>query len=104
MKVELLVIVSPFGILPVQPDGTYTVEEAPVAEVSVAVVSQNPLYAHYAAQIKSRREKVSMKKWDAPPVDPKKWFPLPRHYEDPKNSGLTLSLQKGTNTCDLVLP
>jgi hypothetical protein len=88
----------------IEPDGTYTVENAPVSPVNVAVVSQDPLYAHYARQIKSKREKVPMKQWAAPPVDRKKWFPLPQKYEDPKTSGLTMSLKGGPNTWDLEVP
>jgi hypothetical protein len=88
----------------IAPDGTYTVENAPAAAVSVAVVSQDPLYSHYALQIKSSREKIPVKQWAAPSVDRKLWFPLPKRYEDPKSSGLTLILSRGANQCDLELP
>jgi hypothetical protein len=88
----------------IEPDGTYAVAEAPTGTVAVAVVSLDPLYAHYASQIKSAREKVPKKQWAPPPVDRKKWFPLPKQYEDPKTSGLTTVLQGGSNPFDLNLP
>jgi hypothetical protein len=88
----------------IEPDGTFTVEKVPATPVSVAVVSQDPVYGNYMLQMKSSRVKFTKKQWTPPPVDRKQWFPLPKRYEDPKSSGLTLILARGTNRCDLELP
>jgi hypothetical protein len=88
----------------IEPDGTYTVTDAPVGEVALGVVSKDPLLQHYATQMRTSRERVSVKKWQPPPVDRKKWFPLPNQYEDPKTSGLALKLTNGGNEHNIVLP
>jgi hypothetical protein len=58
---------------------------------------------HYATQIKTSRERVPVSQWAALPVDRKQWFTLPRRYEDPKTSGLTLTVGRGTTPCELSL-
>jgi hypothetical protein len=44
------------------------------------------------------------KVFSAAPVDRQRWFPIPQQYEEPYNSGLTLTLKKGLNETDIVLP
>ncbi len=85
------------------PDGTYTVDNAPATTVAVAVISKDPLLQQLANRYKVSRERLSAKQVQPLPIDRKKWFPLPKHYEDPKTSGLSLSLSRGTNTYDLNL-
>jgi hypothetical protein len=88
----------------IDPDGTYTVHNAPAVAVGIAVISHDPQVQHVATQIKTLRERVSMKKWQPPPVDRKNWFPLPKRYEDPKTSGLSVILTKGKNEHNIELP
>jgi hypothetical protein len=102
-----VILVAPDGTATagrIEPDGTYKVDGAAPGAVNVAVISKDPLLQHYATQIKIQRERVSMKKWEAPPVDRKKWFQLPKQYEDANTSGLSLTLTRGTNQFDIELP
>jgi hypothetical protein len=87
----------------IEPDGTYTVDGASPATVNVAVISQDPLYQHHATQLKITRERLSLKKRPPMPVDRKLWFPLPKQYEDPKTSGLSLPLKRGNNEFNIEL-
>src|SRR5437773_791544 len=79
----------------IQPDGTYTVANAPIGEVGVSVTSPDPLVQHYATIIKSSRERVPVAQWPAPPVDRQQWFVLPKKYENAKTSDLTLTVKRG---------
>jgi hypothetical protein len=87
----------------IQPDGTFTVANAPTGEVSVAVASPDPLVQHYASQIKSSRDRLPVTQWAAPPVDRQQWFLLPKRYEDVRTSELKVTVKRGSNDCDLTL-
>jgi len=87
----------------IEPDGTFTVANAPTGEVAVAITSPDPLIQHYATQIKTSRERIPVKQWAPLTIDRSQWFVLPSRYEDAKTSGLTLSLKRGTNNYDLTL-
>jgi hypothetical protein len=87
----------------IQPDGSFTVANAPVGEVGVAVSSPDPLVQHYASQIRSSRDRVPVTQWAALPVDRQQWFVLPKRYEDAKTSDLKLTVKRGSNDCDLTL-
>lgn len=86
-----------------QPDGAYTVSDAPMGEVAVAVISPDPLIDHYKTQIRSSRVAVPVAEWPAPPVDRQQWFLLPKHYEDPRTSDLKLTVNRGRNEFDVTL-
>ena len=88
----------------IEPDGSYAVTNAPQGEVQVGVISKDPLVQHYATQIKTQRERVALKKWEALPVDRRQWFPLPPQYEDPKTSGLATTISRGSNQYEINLP
>jgi hypothetical protein len=88
----------------IETDGTYTVEKAPVGEVSVGVVSKDPVYVHRVTVLKNTREQVTAAALAPPPgVDRRKWMPLPQQYEDPTSSGLSTTIRKGTNEFDINL-
>jgi hypothetical protein len=87
----------------IQPDGSYTVPDAPIGDVAVAVTSPDPLVDHYKTQIRSARKALPVAQWPAPPVDRQQWFVLPKHYEDPKTSDLKLTVNRGRNEFDLTL-
>jgi hypothetical protein len=88
----------------IQPDGTYTVTNAPMGEVGVSITSPDPLVQHYATQIKTSRDRIPVAQWAAPPVDRQQWFVLPQRYENAKDSKLTLTVKRGSNSdCDFDL-
>jgi hypothetical protein len=87
----------------IEPDGTYTVANAPRGEVLVSVSSPDPLYQHYATQLKTSREQGPQAQWAALPVDRKQWFALPKRFEDPNASGVTLTVKRGNNPLDIAL-
>jgi hypothetical protein len=89
----------------IEPDGTYRVENASPGSVNVGVVSRDPLVQHWATSLKTTRARPSAKVFTtAPPVDRKRWFPIPQQYEEPASSGVTLTLKSGTNETDISLP
>jgi hypothetical protein len=88
----------------IQPDGTYTVENAPVGEVVVTVISPDPLVDHYKTQIRSSRVAVPVNEWAACPVDRQQWFVVPKKYENAATSDLKLTVKRGNNPdMDLTL-
>jgi hypothetical protein len=88
----------------IQPDGSFTVPNAPTGEVGVSVTSPDPLAQHYATQLKTSRDRIPVAQWAAPPVDRQQWFVLPKHYENATTSNLTLTVKRGNNPeCDLSL-
>jgi hypothetical protein len=87
----------------IEPDGTFTVANAPTGEVAVSVASPDPLVQHYKTQLKSSRDSVPMAQWPALPVDRRQWFVIPNRYENPKTSGLALTVGRGKNPFDITL-
>jgi hypothetical protein len=87
----------------IQPDGTFTVTNAPTGEVGVSITSPDPLAQHYATQLKTSRDRVPVAQWPAMPVDRQQWFLIPKRYEDAQKSELTLTVKRGSNECDLTL-
>jgi hypothetical protein len=87
----------------IEPDGSFTVANAPTGDVTVTVASPDPLVQHYASQIKTTRERVPVTQWAAMPVDRKQWFVLPKKYEDSRTSDLKLTIKGGRNECDVTL-
>src|SRR5437879_3893437 len=64
----------------IQPDGSYTITNAPTGEVGVSITSPDPLAQHYATQLKSSRDRIPVAQWPAMPVDRQQWFVLPQRY------------------------
>jgi hypothetical protein len=87
----------------IEPDGSFTVPNAPTGDVIVAVTSPDPLVDHYKRQIKSARVVLPKSQWPAPPVDRNLWFVIPKKYESPKTSDLKVTVGRGTNPCELTL-
>jgi hypothetical protein len=111
----------------IQEDGTYEVTGVPAGTVSVGVLSRDPgppnqrldlppslAYlnpaikgpkAEDARRLKAKMEEVKNVKLplDAPTADRKKWRRLPKQYENPSSSGLTMKMHRGENTQDIML-
>jgi hypothetical protein len=87
----------------IEPDGSFTVANAPTGEVKVAVTSPDPLLDYYKTQIKSARVVLPQSQWPAPPVDRNRWFLIPKKYESPKTTDLKVTVGRGTNPCELTL-
>ena len=102
-----VIIVGKDGVAaagPIETDGTYVVQKAPVGEVTVGVISKNPVYLHKISVMRSSRTPVPASALATPPnLDQRKWFPIPKEYEEPVRSGLTYSVKKGDNQYDIEL-
>jgi hypothetical protein len=96
-----VIIVGKDGVAaagPIETDGSYAVQKAPVGEVTVGVVSKDPVYLHRISQLRSSRTPIPASALTTPAgLDRRKWFPIPKEYEEPVHSGLTFSVQKGEN-------
>lgn len=90
--------------VPIEPDGSYQVAGVPQGKVQLGVISRDP------AKVQERYSKLAMPTdrlaaddRAAPlPIDKKKWFPVPKQYEDPHFSGLETTL-KGQDKFDIEL-
>jgi hypothetical protein len=102
-----VIIVGKDGVAaagPIETDGTYLVRKAPVGEVTVGVVSKDPVYLHKISVMRSSRTPVPASALRTPGnLDRKKWFPIPKEYEEPVHSGLSFSVKKGDNQYDIEL-
>jgi hypothetical protein len=87
----------------IQPDGSFTIANAPTGEVVATISSPDPLVQHYATQLKASRERLPVTQWAAPPVDRQQWFVLPKKYESALTSDLKVVVKRGDNPCDLTL-
>src|SRR5262249_22519239 len=96
-----VIIVGKDGVAaagPIETDGSYVGRRAPVGEVAVGVVSKDPVFLHRVSTLRSSRTPVPASALAPPPnLERKKWFPIPKEYEEPVHSGLTFSVQKGEN-------
>lgn len=87
------------GSSPIAPDGTYKVVNAPSGSVTITVESNPP---------PPRANTVNMPKMPEMPGMPKqpeagKYVRIPDKYRNPKQSGLTYTVQSGKQTHDIVL-
>jgi len=102
-----VVIVGKDGIAAagaIETDGSYIVQKAPVGDVAIGVISKDPIYLHHMTTLRSSRTPVPASAFRAPSgIDRKKWFPIPKDYEEPVRSGLTFSVKKGDNQYDIEL-
>ena len=82
-------------------DGKYTVSKVPTGPATIVVVSMNPQVSVHPAAL----DDMDMLKWrlvkavpkPTPRSDPKKWFPIPKKYEDFSTTDLTLNVAGGVN-------
>ncbi len=102
-----VIIVGKDGVAvagPIETDGTYVVQKAPVGEVTVGVVSKDPVYLHRVGLLRQSRTPVPASALNAPTgFERKKWFPIPKEYEEPVHSGLAFTVKKGENQYDIEL-
>lgn len=102
-----VIIVGKDGVAaagPIETDGTYVVQKAPIGDVTVGVVSKDPVYLHKISVMRSSRTPVSASALATPSnLDRRKWFPIPKEYEEPVRSGLSFSVKKGDNQYDIEL-
>jgi hypothetical protein len=114
----------------IQEDGTYKIKGVPAETVKVGVISPDPgpplgpkmlppdlaplmqdtklkgKKAEDAERLKAKMLEVRGIKIDLGSVhqdDRRKWRRLPKQYEDPHSSGLTMKVNKGENTQDITL-
>ena len=87
----------------IEPDGSFTVPNAPTGDVTITVSSPDPMVDYYKTQIKSMRVAVPVSQWPAPPVDRNQWFLIPKRYENPATSDLKLTVKRGTPACEIDL-
>lgn len=126
-----VVFVGPDGMTKAGPitNGTYTIKGVGAGRVLVGVVSEDPArpldpykVARGGAEPKGEEPvddsgkapapgrvvpnpTTDRSNWAEPNVDRSKWFPLPRKYEIPINSGLAVELKSGSNEgIDIELP
>lgn len=84
--------------VPIEPDGSYQVVGVPRGKVQLGVISRDP------AKIQERYSKLTPTdrlanddRVNPQLSDKKKWFPVPKQYEDPHYSGLETTLAGQAN-------
>jgi len=83
----------------IDPDGNFTVRDAPIGSVKISVVSDKPVPMN-------AEDSKKPPAGSAPPArmpDPAKWFPIDAKYNDPETSGKVANLTGGKNTVDITL-
>ena len=81
---------------PIQKDGQYDASGLTPGEIKVAVNSPNPKgVAIYAGWREGKKK--------PPPLEVPGWFEIPGKYGDVKTSGLTFTIQGGSNPIDIEL-
>jgi hypothetical protein len=85
----------------IQPNGSYRLENLPIGEVKLAVLSPEPPKnaAHERRGDRSGRGKTA----PIPTVDRSKWFKIPEKYSDPRLSSLATTISAGHSTFELQL-
>jgi hypothetical protein len=83
---------------PIRPDGSFTVTNAPVGPVQVAV--DNPPPAKVQATSKSKNDPEVREAWQ----QAAHYVVTPPKYGDPKQSGLHFDAKPGSNECNITLP
>jgi len=99
-----IMMVAPDGTTVVGPirDGNYSISGIKTGEVMIGVISHDPTVAQKVHS--ARWAKVTRGIETAVPtvgVDKKKWFPLPRHLEEPETSGIRVVLKGSTQDINL---
>jgi hypothetical protein len=86
----------------IEPDGSFKVEGVPVGEVQIGVISRDPSKGR--SVLRGGKPKSTDKKGTTAPREASTgWFPLPRQFEDPANSGLRCTLGWGRDRQDIDL-
>jgi hypothetical protein len=84
----------------VQPDATFTIPRAPAGKVKVSFDNPRPVIPYVppgtrtASVDEETRETVAQARL---------YVPTPAKFKDPDQSGITLDLHRGSNTCDIAL-
>ncbi|MFL5330627.1 MAG: hypothetical protein ACJ8C4_17125 [Gemmataceae bacterium] len=91
-----------FAAAGINPDGTYTVTDAPVGLVKVAVVSEKPA-SQGANNNRAVKNHPNAPPPPPPPPDASGWFAIDAKYADPATSGKEMTLSGGNNTQNIVL-
>jgi hypothetical protein len=103
----------------IEENGTYSLEDVPVGQVQVAVVSPNPAIAAnrskaLAIVAKAKAKAKATDKFDYEAIVPqeasagsegpkKRWVRLPKDVEFPDRSGITTTIRPGENTFNIEL-
>jgi hypothetical protein len=85
----------------VQPDGTFTIAHAPAGKVKVSLDNPRPVVPHVPAAARSASVDEEAREAAA---QARLYVPTPPKFKDPDQSGVTLDLHRGSNTCDIALP
>lgn len=80
--------------VPIEPDGSYQVAGVPQGKVQLGVISRDPakMQERYAKLAMPTDRLVNDDRTGPQQLDKKKWFPVPKQYEDPQYSGLVTTL------------
>ncbi len=88
----------------INPDGTFTIPNAPVGEVQVAVVADRGTAAGVTEAPPPDPAQMQAPRTLAPTLlRPPAFGNVPMKYSDPSTSGLTCKVEKGEQTIDLTL-
>jgi hypothetical protein len=87
----------------IQSDGTYTVTNLSVGPAQVAVTSIDPKMVEQLNQLAQRGKGGDQTGVRVNDVDLNRWSRIPRSYGDFSQSGLKLTVVKGTNPFDIHL-
>ncbi len=102
------------GSAPIDANGSYTMNDAPVGEVTVQVAVQRPIAAMPGMPgasgtapkgmvMKSPDGSMEMATVQAKKIDPSKVVVIPEKYSNPSTSGLTYTVGSGNSTFDIKL-
>jgi hypothetical protein len=87
---------------PIDPDGRYTVQGVPPGEARVAVDNAPPSwYATFSRLPATLANDPEVREARAQAA---RYVPTPPRYRDPNQSGLTHTVEKGSQTYDIALP
>jgi hypothetical protein len=84
----------------IQPDGTYTIDKAPVGKVQAAVSNPPPPGARGGQPLGGAPNDEETKQARAVASQ---YVPTPEKYNDPKTSGLSFDIPSGGRTLDIDL-
>jgi hypothetical protein len=84
-------------------DGRYKVENVPTGPVKIGV-NTNAAKGDYTSATMSRSYKGPEFKGKTGPVQLPKFVSVPAKYAEPDTSGITTTIQSGSNTFDIVIP
>jgi|SRR5579885_2486163 len=83
----------------IEADGSYTVQDVHPGQVQIAVISPDPSKARALVQ----RGDSGLRGKPAVQAAAKRWFGIPRQFQDPQTSGLTCTIAGGRVQHDIDL-